>query len=331
MTLNDNTYMLRALQLAALGAGHVSPNPQVGAVIVSPEGRIIGEGWHRRYGEPHAEVNAVRSVAETDRHLLPLSTIYVTLEPCSHWGKTPPCAKLLIETGFRRVVVGILDPFKEVSGRGIRMLREAGIEVDTGVLEEECREINRRFITAHTQGRPYVMLKWAQTADGMLAPRDGRLLISNPLTTGEMHAERAVYDAILVGTGTVIADNPSLTVRERPGHSPRPVLFASPRIPADAAVIQRDPIILDPSLPLHRNLEILYRDHKVTSLMVEGGRQILDSFIGSSIFDEIRVETSPTPLGVPGTAAPALPGGLESVAATTLRGNRIEYFRPSKH
>ena len=160
----DETYMSRALQLAKNGFGRVSPNPMVGAVVVA-DGRIIGEGFHRQWGHAHAEVNAIASVAEADRRLLRQSTIYVTLEPCSHYGKTPPCSKLIIDTGIPRVVVGCLDPFKEVSGRGIKMLREAGVDVTTGVLERQCQWINRKFMTAHTHHRPYVTLKWAESAD----------------------------------------------------------------------------------------------------------------------------------------------------------------------
>ena len=186
----DQSMMARALQLARLGRGHVSPNPMVGAVIVGANGRIIGEGFHRRYGGPHAEVNAVAAVG--DRTLLRGATIYVTLEPCSHYGKTPPCASLLIESGFTRVVVGCTDPNPLVAGRGINLLRQAGIDVTVGVLEAECRQLNRRFMYAHENGMPWVMLKWAQTSDGRLAAASGepRLLISTPFTTVLMHRER---------------------------------------------------------------------------------------------------------------------------------------------
>ncbi|MDE6207235.1 MAG: bifunctional diaminohydroxyphosphoribosylaminopyrimidine deaminase/5-amino-6-(5-phosphoribosylamino)uracil reductase RibD, partial [Muribaculaceae bacterium] len=165
----DALYMRRALQLAAAGKGHVAPNPMVGAVIVAPDGRVIGEGWHRHYGTPHAEVNAVASVADNDRHLLPQSTIYVTLEPCSHYGKTPPCAKLLIETGFRRVVSATVDPNPLVAGRGLKMLADAGIQTEVGLLGDESRRLNKVFFTAHTHHRPFITLKWAQSADGYLA------------------------------------------------------------------------------------------------------------------------------------------------------------------
>ncbi|MDE6339807.1 MAG: bifunctional diaminohydroxyphosphoribosylaminopyrimidine deaminase/5-amino-6-(5-phosphoribosylamino)uracil reductase RibD, partial [Muribaculaceae bacterium] len=211
-------YMRRALELARNGAGFVSPNPMVGAVIVAPDGRIIGEGWHARYGGPHAEVNAVAAVRPEDEPLLPQSTIYVTLEPCSHYGKTPPCSKLLIEKKLKRVVIGMKDPFKEVQGRGIKMLRDAGIEVVENVLEDECRALNRRFITAHERKRPYVQLKWAESADGFIAAvsPEGKpvpVKFSTPETLVEMHRERALADAIMVGTNTLLADDPSLTSR----------------------------------------------------------------------------------------------------------------------
>ena len=182
----DERYMRRALQLAARGMGNTSPNPMVGAMIVAPDGRIIGEGYHRRCGEGHAEVNAVASVTAADLPLLPESTMYVTLEPCSHYGKTPPCARLIIDRGIRRVVVGAADPFPEVSGRGIAMLREAGVEVTEGVLADESRRLNCRFMTAHSQGRPWVTLKWAQSADRYIDSDrpDGRPeRFSTPLTS----------------------------------------------------------------------------------------------------------------------------------------------------
>ena len=224
----DENYMRRALQLARQGAGHTSPNPMVGAVIVASDGIIIGEGWHRKCGEAHAEVNAVASVKDPD--LLKDSTIYVTLEPCSHYGKTPPCARLLIERGIPRVVVGCLDPFPAVSGRGVAMLREAGVEVVTGVLEQECRALNRRFLTAHTLGRPWVQLKWAQTADGFIGvpPHLGEnpLRMSTPVTMKLMHRERALCDAIVVGAATANIDNPSLTTRYWPGNNPLRVVLS---------------------------------------------------------------------------------------------------------
>ena len=214
--------MSRALQLARQGAGHTSPNPMVGAVVVC-DGMIVGEGFHRQCGQAHAEVNAIASV--NDQSVLHESTIYVTLEPCSHYGKTPPCANLLIEKGVKRVVVGCLDPFEKVSGRGVEMLREAGINVTVGVLENECKALNERFFTAHTTKRPWVMLKWAQSRDGFMANEDGAVRFSTALTQRLMHSERSRVDAILVGARTVAVDNPSLTTRHWSGNSPLRVVI----------------------------------------------------------------------------------------------------------
>lgn len=332
--MNYELYMRRALQLAAYGAGFVSPNPMVGAVIAAPDGRIIGEGWHRRYGGPHAEVNAVRSVAPEDLHLLPLSTIFVTLEPCSHYGKTPPCSKLIIEKEIPRVVIGMRDPFAAVSGRGIAMLREAGIEVIENILEEECRNINRRFITAHTLHRPYIQLKWAQSADGFIAAVDSEgngipVKLSTPLTSVEMHKQRSMMDAILVGTNTIISDNPSLTTRLWPGNSPRPVLLESSRLPLDAKILKRNPIFLSRDKSLAENMSMLYSEYGITSLMVEGGHQTLQRFIDSNLYDEIRVETSPQMLHA-GIKAPILPDGIKIVDSHTSGQNRIS-INAKKH
>lgn len=308
----DQSMMARALQLARLGRGHVSPNPMVGAVIVGANSRIIGEGFHRRYGGPHAEVNAVAAVG--DRTLLRGATIYVTLEPCSHYGKTPPCASLLIESGFTRVVVGCTDPNPLVAGRGINLLRQAGIDVTVGVLEAECRQLNRRFMYAHENGMPWVMLKWAQTSDGRLAAASGepRLLISTPFTTVLMHRERAAVDAIVVGAGTVRADDPSLTVRRAPGRDPlRVVLATSPAsLPPGCRLLTdgRPTLVLNNELDDDRGpvrwrrvntsspalwLRWLRDNEGVTSVMVEGGPTVLRALHDSGLVNEIRVEVAP--------------------------------------
>lgn len=294
-------YMARALQLASCGAGHVSPNPMVGAVLADPSGRIIGEGFHRRYGQAHAEVNCMESVRGEDAHLVRESTMYVTLEPCSHYGKTPPCAAMLCRCGVKRVVVGTGDPNPRVAGRGIAMLREAGIEVVENVLQEECLAINERFFTAQTMKRPWILLKWAEDAAGRMCSPDGApIVISSPVTRALMHAERAKCDAIMCGTGTLLSDNPSLTVRHWPGESPRPVIFYSARIKGlDLKIFERDPIILDPSLPLEQNMHILFEEYSITSLMVEGGRRLLDSFIAASLWDRQRVERAVRDCGAP--------------------------------
>ena len=322
--LVEEKYMRRALQLARLGAGHTSPNPMVGAVIVGADGTVIGEGWHRKCGEAHAEVNAVASVK--DANLLKDSTLYVTLEPCSHYGKTPPCAKLIIECGIPHVVVGCLDPFVKVAGRGVQQLREAGVEVVVGLLEQECRELNRRFITAHTTGRPWVQLKWAQTADGFIAlpPDAGEnpLHMSTPVTMRLMHRQRALCDAIVVGAATARIDNPSLTTRQWPGRSPlRVVLSRDLSIGGNLNLLHDglptiiyngvknevngavEYVKLDTSKPDFW-LEDLYR-RGVTSVMVEGGTQVLQGLIDAGAWDEARIEISPRRVGQ-GVIAPVI-------------------------
>lgn len=291
--IKDERYMRRALELARYGAGHVSPNPMVGAIIVAPGDRIIGEGYHRKYGEAHAEVNAFASIRPEDEPLIGESTIYVTLEPCSHYGKTPPCAELLCRKGIKRAVVGTGDPNPKVAGRGIRMLREAGIEVEEDILRDECRAINVRFFTAHTLHRPWILLKWAETADGRLSGEKGeRLNISTPETFALMHKERSMVDAIMVGTNTLLIDNPRLDCRLWPGNSPRPVIFNSDKIDINTLKLHdRNPIILDPATDLEENMQILFRDYGITSLMVEGGKTLLDSFLERKLYDRIRKET----------------------------------------
>ncbi|MBR5685387.1 MAG: bifunctional diaminohydroxyphosphoribosylaminopyrimidine deaminase/5-amino-6-(5-phosphoribosylamino)uracil reductase RibD [Muribaculaceae bacterium] len=341
----DEKYMRRALQLARLGAGHTSPNPMVGAVIVDSDGTIIGEGWHRKCGEAHAEVNAVASVKE--EKLLKDSTLYVTLEPCSHYGKTPPCARLIIERGIPRVVVGCLDPFAKVSGRGVAMLREAGVEVTVGLLEQECRALNHRFMTAHTTGRPWVQLKWAQTADGFIAlpPDAGEnpLRMSTPATMCLMHRQRALCDAIVVGAATALIDNPSLTTRYWPGKSPLRVVLSRDLSVAGNLNLLSDglPTIvyngirnevcgaveyvkMDTTNPSSW-LEDLYR-RGVTSVMVEGGAKVLQGLIDAHAWDEARVEVSPRRVGQ-GITAPLIDGCQE--ARYCLDGNIINVIRPS--
>lgn len=276
----DIKYMERALQLARLGEGLVSPNPMVGAVIVAANGKIIGEGYHHRYGGPHAEVNAINSVKDSDRHLLSESTIYVTLEPCSHYGKTPPCAKLIMDTGIPQVVVGSADPFKEVSGRGIKMLRDAGIEVTEDVLREKCDALNARFLTAHRLGRPWIQLKWAQSADGYMAglDEDGNpfpVKFSTPVSSVWMHRRRSMVDAIMVGNNTLEIDHPRLDCRHWPGLAPRRV---------------------EPRHDLEEQMRELYKEG-VTSLMVEGGPTLLQSFIDLGLYDDVKIETAEKKLG----------------------------------
>ena len=299
---NDIKFMRRCLQLARCGEAGAPPNPMVGAVIVC-DGRIIGEGYHRRCGGPHAEVNAINSVKERD--LLSRSTIYVSLEPCAHYGKTPPCADLIIETGIRRVVIGCTDPFAKVNGLGIKKLQEAGCEVQVGVLEQECRELNRRFFTFHEKHRPWIILKWAQSNDGFIG-KDERVILSNALTQTLVHRLRARSGAILVGTNTALQDNPTLTTRLWPGPNPL-------RLTIDRNGILPPTLHLkDNSTPTviysHESIEEILADlyaRGIQSLLVEGGAKLLQSFIDKGLWDEARIETAPLCLGQ-GTKAPTL-------------------------
>ena len=306
----DEKYIQRCMQLAANGIHGARPNPMVGAVIVAPltahfsplTSKIIGEGYHVRCGEGHAEVNAFASVRPEDEVLLKDATIYVSLEPCSHYGKTPPCADLIIKKGVKRVVVGTIDPFAEVQGRGIKKLREAGIEVVAGVLEKECQWLNRRFFTFHREHRPYIILKWAQTANGFIDDNGKALLISNGQTQMISHRLRAEEDAILVGHTTDIREHPQLTVRH--WHGPNP---------------QR--IVLTHHRPLPQLMEDLYQ-HGIQSLIVEGGRQTHESFIDAGLWDEIRVETAPITV-TGGTPAPKLPAEVKILSQQAYDKNII--------
>lgn len=323
----DSRYMARALQLARLGRLDASPNPMVGAVITAPGIDIIGEGWHRQVGHGHAEVNAIASVSEADRRLLTQSTMYVTLEPCSHYGRTPPCARLIIDTGIPRVAVATLDPFPAVAGRGVAMLREAGVEVVTGVMESEARELNRRFFTAHTLGRPWVTLKWAQSADGFMdrrrAPGEAAQRFSSAIGSAAVHRLRGCHDAILTSSGTVMADNPRLDTRLYPGsRAPlKVVVDRRGRIDPSARIFSGAPTLyLSASarddLPAHvEQLTVapdasvaaildLLAARGVTSVLVEGGPTLLRSFIDSGLYDIIRRERSSLLLGSDG-ASPA--------------------------
>ncbi|MBO5595125.1 MAG: bifunctional diaminohydroxyphosphoribosylaminopyrimidine deaminase/5-amino-6-(5-phosphoribosylamino)uracil reductase RibD [Prevotella sp.] len=302
--MDDEKFMRRCIQLAKNGQQNAKPNPMVGAVIVSADGRIIGEGYHVRCGEGHAEVNAFASVRPEDEALLSESTIYVSLEPCSHYGKTPPCADLIIKKGVRRVVVGCIDEFAEVQGRGIRKLREAGIEVEVGVLEAECKHLNRRFFTFHREKRPYIILKWAQTANGFIDDHFQPVQISNDFTKMLSHKLRAEEDAILVGRVTEERDRPQLNVRAWRGPAPKR-------------------LVIDHTHPL--NLESLYAHH-IQSLIVEGGAKTLASFIEQDLWDEIRVETSDMTV-TDGTRAPQVPSGAKVVSSEMYDGNRIVTFR----
>ena len=281
----DIMYMHRCLQLAEYGRYGAKPNPMVGAVIVAGD-RIIGEGYHERCGQGHAEVNAFASVSPSDEKLLPAATMYVSLEPCAHYGKTPPCARLIIEKGIKNVVVGCVDSFSKVSGKGIAMMREAGINVKVGILAEKCRWLNRRFFTFNERKRPYITLKWAQTVNGFIDNEGTSLSISTTFTRQLVHKLRAENDAILVGRTTYLRDHPKLDVRHWTGESPYSYILSHCNT--------IDNIINDCC------------ENNRQSLLVEGGLATLNSFIDADLWDEIRVETAPFTVAN-GTEAPRIP------------------------
>ena len=295
-------YILRCIQLARQGEQTAPPNPMVGAVIVHND-RIIGEGYHVRCGEAHAEVNAVRSVQPGDRPLLKESTIYVSLEPCAHYGKTPPCAELIIREGIPRVVVGCVDPFAKVKGKGIQMLRDAGCEVIVGVCEQECQALNKHFFTFHTHKRPFITLKWARTADGFIdAFREDAtqkpLLISTPETQLRSHRLRTTHQAILVGHRTLLLDKPSLTPRTWDGPAPlRCVLGSVPQ--------EELPEGFEAFADIDTLLSTLHQ-RNVQALLVEGGRQVLQSFIDRGLWDEAWEEIGTEQLSAEGIHAPTI-------------------------
>jgi diaminohydroxyphosphoribosylaminopyrimidine deaminase/5-amino-6-(5-phosphoribosylamino)uracil reductase len=307
-------YMHRCIELAQKGLGNTAPNPLVGAVIVYND-KIIGEGYHQLYGEAHAEINAINSVK--DKSLLKESTIYVSLEPCSHFGKTPPCADAIIQHGFKNVVIGITDPFEKVSGKGIEKLKSNGINVTTSILEKECRFVNRRFMISQTKKRPYIILKYAQSKDGFIdvAPTIKKTGIVNYISSEQslklVHKWRSEEAAIMVGTNTVINDNPELNCRMYPGKNPtRITLDKSLRIP-DEYKIKNDaaPTFIYNSIKSEKIKNIEYIQLKwseklietilndlfsrgIQSLIIEGGLQLLNTFINKNLWDEARIFTS---------------------------------------
>ena len=349
-------FIHRCIEIARRGEYFVAPNPMVGAVLVNKEGTIIAEGWHERYGEGHAEVNCFKHLEESlssNPHKsvnLKDCTLFVSLEPCSHYGKTPPCAKLIIDKGIGHVVVGMLDPNPLVSGKGVQMLQEAGIEVTVGVLEDECRELNKRFLCLHEKHRPYVVLKWAQTADGFI---DRKRDISSALATGHQHLNgalaistletkkivhrlRAENMAIMVGTNTVLLDNPRLLNTHWEGRHPiRVTIDRHSRIPSDARIFADagdKPWQLDGQYKT-----IVYRENThwqyilddlakrgIHSIMVEGGTTLLNAIFKSNLWDEAHIEVAPELTIGTGVQAPAiqLPESYE-----TVDGHRLYTIR----
>lgn len=304
-------YMQRCLTLAQMGAGAVATNPMVGAVLVH-DGIIIGEGYHQKWGDPHAEVVCMDSVKKENKHLVPHATLYVSLEPCSHYGKTPPCADLIIRENIKKVVVGCTDPFGLVAGKGIEKLQKAGVEVIVGVLEAACIALNKHFFTFNTRHRPYITLKWAQSADCKIAAQKfTRLKISNEYSARLVHRLRSQHMAILIGTNTALFDDPELTTRHWPGQTPvRLVVDKLLRLPASLRLFDgQHPTIVfnllrhrhhynltyyqiaEDSNLVHQIVQALY-SLKLNSVLVEGGTQLLQSFIDAGLWDEAIVITN---------------------------------------
>lgn len=336
-------YMRRCFDLALLGRGNVSPNPKVGAVIVYND-QIIGEGYHKKYGQSHAEVNAIASVE--DKNLLKESTIYVNLEPCCHWGKTPPCANLIIESKIKRCVISNKDINPKVYGGGIKLLQDNGIEVISGVLEEEGLYLNRRFFTNQSQKRPYVILKYAQTLDGFIAPEEKGGWISNNAMKVWVHKQRTEEDAIMVGYNTVLSDNPQLNVRHYSGRNPKRVVYDK------YLTLSKEKNVFDNSqetfilnyvkegreennvfLKLNENkpfveqvLERLY-EQKICSIVVEGGEKTLNKFLEANLWDEANVIVGEKNFGK-GVKAPVISQGL--VLMENIGGDILKIYHNQK-
>lgn len=339
-------YINRCIQLAQNGLGTTYPNPMVGSVIVY-ENKIIGEGWHRKAGEPHAEVNAINSVK--DESLLKKATIYVSLEPCSHFGKTPPCSDLIIDKEIKKVVIGTMDPFAKVAGRGIKKLMQADCEVKVGILEKECLELNKRFFTFHKKQRPYIILKWAQTENGFIAPKHKDvkrpIWITNKYSGEMVHKWRSEEAAILVGTNTALQDNPSLNVRKWTGNDPlRIVIDKELKIPENYSILDgsiKTIILHDKATEIkdQKNLvfekirfsenlseqicKVLYK-HELQSVIIEGGTNTIQQFIDSGLWDEARVFTGNLNLE-DGIAAPEIKGKL--VEKKDISGDELKIYR----
>jgi diaminohydroxyphosphoribosylaminopyrimidine deaminase/5-amino-6-(5-phosphoribosylamino)uracil reductase len=318
-------YMQRCFELALKGAGSVAPNPMVGAVLVY-KNRIIGEGYHEKYGESHAEVNCIKSVSVENRHLIQSATMYVSLEPCAHFGKTPPCSQLIIDQKIPKVVIACSDPFLKVNGRGIENLKSAGIEVEYGILEKEAKELNKRFFVFHEKKRPYIILKWAETANHFIASdSDERLWISNEFSNRLVHRWRSEEVAIMVGTNTALKDNPTLTNRLWTGNNPIRILVDQHlKLPAISNLMQGEATTIifnkykNETIDHLIYVQIDFEKHvieqiiaycyayPIQSILVEGGAKLLQSFIDSGIWDEARMIQNANITVEKGIAAPIL-------------------------
>jgi diaminohydroxyphosphoribosylaminopyrimidine deaminase/5-amino-6-(5-phosphoribosylamino)uracil reductase len=337
---NHEQYMQRCLQLALKGLGNVSPNPMVGCVIVH-DNKIIGEGHHQKYGEAHAEVIAINSIQ--DKSLLKSATLYVSLEPCNHFGKTPPCADLILKYGIPNVVIGVQDPFEKVNGSGIKKLVDTGVRITTGILENECRELNKRFFTFHQQKRPYIILKWAQSKDGFIGKKNQSVRISNELTRIINDTWRTQEDAVVIGGETARVDNPHLTVRTIEGRNPtRIVLSKSGELPYNSNLFDESAPTLIYSnnnsqyancetvvMPDKNNLDFLLSDlhrRNIQSMIVEGGSTVLNQFIQEDKWDEIRIFESEDMLK-DGILAPRIDTAISSAEQIDNNQLKIIYRR----
>ena len=333
--------MNRCLELASKGLENVSPNPMVGSVIVH-ENKIIGEGYHKEYGKEHAEVNAIASVK--NKSLLKYSTLYVNLEPCAHFGKTPPCSDLIIEHKIPKVVIGCVDTFSDVNGKGILKMEKAGIEINIGVLEKESQELNKRFFTFHEKKRPYIILKWAESKDGFIAPKDqiAPFWMTSSNSKKLVHQFRAEEDAILVGRVTAEKDNPSLTVREIKGQNPTRIIIDKDLKLSKKLILFNNEaktiifntqitkkinsnyyIKIDYSNMINNILHQLYKQN-IQSLIVEGGTKTLQSFIDENLWDEARIFTANKTL-IEGVKAPIIEG--EIIYETTIDKDQLEIVK----
>ncbi len=339
--------MQRCLQLAAMGSGKVAPNPMVGAVLVYDD-LVIGEGYHKKFGGAHAEVNCINSVTEADKKFIAVSTLFVSLEPCAHFGKTPPCADLIIKNKIPHVVIGCRDSFAAVDGKGIEMLKAAGIHVSLGILEKECLELNVRFFTFHKEQRPYIILKWAQSSNGKIAGNDpARLLISNESTNRLVHKWRSEEAAVLVGTNTALLDDPALTTRFWPGNNPvRLVIDTVLKLPGHlklfdgsgkTIVFNYDKQAVIENLvyqQLNKEENILFQilstlyKMQIQSVIVEGGSKLLQSFINEGLWDEARVITNSTLVIGEGLDAPVLKNSVQ-VAEQKIENDIISFSKRS--
>ncbi|WP_066441010.1 bifunctional diaminohydroxyphosphoribosylaminopyrimidine deaminase/5-amino-6-(5-phosphoribosylamino)uracil reductase RibD [Chryseobacterium sp. CCH4-E10] len=342
--MKDEFYIKRCIELASKALGKTYPNPLVGSVIVYND-QIIGEGYHHKAGENHAEINAINSVH--DKSLISESTIYVSLEPCAHYGKTPPCALKIKELGFKKVVIGAMDSHDKVNGKGKKIIQDAGIEVVSGVIEKECVQLNKRFFTFHEKKRPYIILKWAQSGDGFMDKDCKPVSISNSLVNQFVHQLRADEHAILVGTNTALNDNPTLTVRNVEGENPIRILIDFElKVPQDFNIYNQEArtivinslkdeekgnirfIKIEKENFLLELMNALYRE-QVQSVIIEGGRFTLQQFIDEDLWDEAIVIENKNLKLEKGTRAPEF--NIKSERAETFRDNLIQFYKREDH